>query len=650
MWKGTRPHILGYVLAVIGPGVALLLTLLIAPLREHTHGALLLATVMGNAWYGGLGPGLMATAISLLAQHLFLLPPVSGPVMVLVDATWLGVCVLAIFLINTLGAARQRAEDERTRLSVREQTARHQLEAALAGLQEREDRLSRLEQVHAAEASFLSARTALTEVMLSNLQPEMLMAQLLETMGRCQNYACGFLWRVTDAGDAAVIAATFGEGTAQYLGLRRDLHDHGFMASQVIHSGQPTFINKAQEHLPTGQQVPHIPAAQAYLALPLSRRGGGALGAMVFADFEDPERFTNWDLSQGALLASQVAQAFELSERFDQAQRQQERLQDVTASLHDALYVVDFEGRIIFANTALERLMGSSLEELVGQLARDFFEPSILPELAERRRRAFSGEPVAPTLEAEIIRRDGTHLPVELSVGNLMREGRVTGRVVAVHDISERKRIEEQLKTSLQTKDALLKEVHHRIKNNLQVISSLLDLQADAIVDPHIRAMFEECQNRIHSMALIHENLYQSDDLTHINAEQYIRGLSQRLFEAYSTPNDRVALEMEVDEVSLNVNTAIPYGLILNELISNCLKHAFPDERAGEIRIGLRLHAPGTCVLRISDTGVGFPEDIDIHATESFGLQLVCILTEQLGGTVALDRGDGTTFTITFPV
>jgi two-component sensor histidine kinase len=294
--------------------------------------------------------------------------------------------------------------------------------------------------------------------------------------------------------------------------------------------------------------------------------------------------------------------------------------------------------------------MSASVEELLGQLARDFFEPSLLPELAERRRRAFSGEPVAPTLEAAIIGKDGTPLPVELSVGNLMREGQVTGRVVVVHDISTHKRLEEQLKASLQTKEALLKEVHHRVKNNLQVISSLLDLQADAIADPHIRAMFEESQNRIHSMALIHENLYQSDDLSHIDAEQYIRSLSRRLFEAYSTPNDRIRLTVNADQVALNVNTAIPYGLILNELISNCLKHAFPGERAGEIRIELRRQAPGTCVLKISDTGVGFPDDIDFRATESFGLQMVCILTEQLGGTIELERGAGTTFTITFPV
>jgi PAS domain S-box-containing protein len=650
MWRGRRPHMLGYGLAVIGPGVALLLTLLIAPLREHAHVALFLAAVLASAWYGGLRPGLIATAISLLVLRLFLLPAVSGLVMVLVDATWLGLCVLAIFLINTLKAARQRAEDERNRLHMREQTARHELEAALIGLQEREDRLSRLEQAHAAEASFLKARDAIAEAMLSSLQPEILIPQLLEAVGRSQGYTGGFLWRVTDAGDAAVIAAAFGEGMAQHLGLRRNLRDPGFLAGQVIRSGQPAFIDKAQEDLSAAQQAPHLPAAQAYLALPLSRHGGGVLGALVFADFEHPERFAEWDLHRGAVLASQVAQALALSERFDQAQRRQELLQEVTASLHDPLYVVDSEGRIFFANAALERLRGASSEELLGQLARDFFEPSILPEFAERRRRAFSGEPVAPMLEAEIIGKDGTPLPVELSVGSLMREGRVIGRVVVVRDITTHKRLEEQLKASLQTKEALLKEVHHRVKNNLQVISSLLDLQADAIIDPHIRAMFEESQNRIHSMALIHENLYQSDDLSHIDAEQYIRSLSRRLFEAYSTPNDRIALTVDADKVSLNVNTAIPYGLILNELISNCLKHAFPDERAGEIRIELRLHAPGTCVLKISDTGVGFPDDIDFRATESFGLQMVCILTEQLGGTIELDRGDGTTFTIAFPV
>jgi two-component sensor histidine kinase len=214
----------------------------------------------------------------------------------------------------------------------------------------------------------------------------------------------------------------------------------------------------------------------------------------------------------------------------------------------------------------------------------------------------------------------------------------------------ERERLLAQLQDAVHEKEVLLREVHHRVKNNLQVISSLLNLQADATIDPQVRIAFEDSQNRIRVMALIHESLYQTDNLVQLDAVDYLQRLGNQLFEAYGAPDNGLALCFQIEPVRLQIHQAIPCGLILNELISNTLKHAFPAGQAGEVRITLLQEASGTCVLAVHDTGVGFPDGLDFRRTESLGLQLVCILTEQLGGSIALECRSGTTFTLTFPL
>jgi len=216
---------------------------------------------------------------------------------------------------------------------------------------------------------------------------------------------------------------------------------------------------------------------------------------------------------------------------------------------------------------------------------------------------------------------------------------------------SLRRQLEAQLRAALQEKEVLLREVHHRVKNNLQVIASLLDMQADAIEDCSIRALFEDSQQRIQAIALIHESLYLSGDVrAHVNAGEYLPQLSQRLFEAYRAPSDRLTLKVQADPVWLAVQTAVSCGLLITELVTNSFKHAFPNGLVGEIQITLRQDPAGTCVLSVRDTGVGVPEPLEIHAPASLGWPLVRLLTEQLRGTIALEGYGGTTVTITFPL
>jgi len=212
----------------------------------------------------------------------------------------------------------------------------------------------------------------------------------------------------------------------------------------------------------------------------------------------------------------------------------------------------------------------------------------------------------------------------------------------------ERKQAEEQIKASLKEKEVLLREIHHRVKNNLQVISSMLYIQSGYIKDKEAFEMFKETQNRIKSMALIHEELYQSKDLSKIDVAKYLQKLATDLINSYGIKQEDIKLKMAIHEVLLGVNTAVPCGLIINELVSNSLKHAFPNGKEGEIRVALRSDNANKFALIVSDNGVGFPKDLDFRNTETLGLQLVTTLVKQLGGTIELDRSGGTEFKITF--
>jgi PAS domain S-box-containing protein len=228
----------------------------------------------------------------------------------------------------------------------------------------------------------------------------------------------------------------------------------------------------------------------------------------------------------------------------------------------------------------------------------------------------------------------------------------------AQQEISERKKAESQLSESLKEKEVLLKEIHHRVKNNMQVISSLLRLQSWQIRDEKMQEIFKGCQDRITSMALIHEKLYQSDDLARIDFAEYVRSLTNNLFSMYRSGMDAVEIKLDMDKFYLDINTAIPLGLIVNELVSNSLKYAFPEKGEGgqeretkdEIGISLCCENKGRVALVVRDNGVGLPPAFDYRKSESLGLQLVTDLVDQLDGSIKLEGKKGTAFIITFAV
>ena len=212
----------------------------------------------------------------------------------------------------------------------------------------------------------------------------------------------------------------------------------------------------------------------------------------------------------------------------------------------------------------------------------------------------------------------------------------------------ERNETESKLKTSLGEKEVLLKEIHHRVKNNLLVVSNILEFQTDYTENPEVINILQESQKRIESMALIHEKLYQSTGLDKIDFEDYIHDLVNQIVESYDSNLQLIELELDVGPICLNLETAHPCGLIVNELVSNALKHAFPENRAGKIWVKLHQDSDGLIRLTIRDNGIGFPENIDFRRVDSLGMELVCTLINQLEGNIELIRDRGTTFDLTF--
>jgi len=221
--------------------------------------------------------------------------------------------------------------------------------------------------------------------------------------------------------------------------------------------------------------------------------------------------------------------------------------------------------------------------------------------------------------------------------------------VALEEEIAQRTEMEDQLRAVLKEKTLLLREIHHRVKNNLQIIISLSNLQLREIKDPKMRQVMAETQNRVRAMALVHEKLYKSETFSDIDLAEYVRFLTSQLFAYYETDSRRVTLRTEIGKITLPINTAIPLGLIINELVSNALKHAFPKGQAGSLSI-LARREDKTITLVVEDTGVGIPADLDWKNTQSLGLKLVISLVNQLDGTIDLDRSRGTAFTMVLKV
>ncbi|MFH1323146.1 MAG: histidine kinase dimerization/phosphoacceptor domain -containing protein [Methanobacteriota archaeon] len=336
--------------------------------------------------------------------------------------------------------------------------------------------------------------------------------------------------------------------------------------------------------------------------------------------------------------------------RADEALRESERKYHALAELSPVgIFRTDAEGDCTYINERWQMIAGITLEEALGKGWVQSLHPddrnriSAKWQQAARERRQFRSE-------YRFRHPNGTTTWV-LGQATIERteSKEIAGYIGTITDITERKHAEEQLKESLKEKEILLREIHHRVKNNMQVISSLLMLQEELSEDEKVIEMLKDSQNRITSMALIHEKLYRSENLSKIDLKEYIDDLVSGLFQSYGISEDKVALNINAENVLLEIDSAIPCGLIINELVSNSLKHAFPEDEIGEINIFIRSTDEDMFEFLIGDNGVGIPKDLDFRKTESLGLRIVNILVEnQLHGEITLNRAKGTEFKIKF--
>jgi PAS domain S-box-containing protein len=311
----------------------------------------------------------------------------------------------------------------------------------------------------------------------------------------------------------------------------------------------------------------------------------------------------------------------------------------------DAFFLHDADGAVIDVNRQACTSLGYTRAELLGKTPFDF-DPDAAPDFFRRvGERLGTGETVA--FDTRHRRKDGSVFPVEIRLRRFQAGDHPVGLALA-RDITERKRAEAEVLASLREKQTLLREIHHRVKNNLQVVCSLLDLQASNLDDALAAAALRESQDRVRSMALVHEQLYQTETLSNIDFAAYVRSLVGHLAATRPAPFATVRFDLALEPVSLGVDEAVPCGLIISELVCNCLKHAFTGRPEGILSV--RLTTAGELVtLDVGDNGVGAPEHLSLVNPKTFGLRLVAALVDQLHGVAEIDRREGTHVRISFP-
>lgn len=316
-------------------------------------------------------------------------------------------------------------------------------------------------------------------------------------------------------------------------------------------------------------------------------------------------------------------------------------MQSVINALPAPLFYKDRNGRYLWCNEAHETAFGVSRIDIADKSIYDILPPDIARISADADDIVF-GRGMPYTYETVVPYEDGTKHTIVIHKAPFSGNGReVDGLVGVIMDITDLKRSEERLRVSLNEKEVLLKEIHHRVKNNLQIISSLLSLQSVHIHDQKLLDMFRDSQTRVRTMALVHQKLYQSDNFARISFNDYARDLLRDIFRSYGAMAENIHYEIDSDGTSLDIDTMMPIGLILSELVSNSIKHAFPRNPKGVISVSFRKPRSGGIALTVADDGTGFPEGFDMEDTCSLGLQLVVTLMEQLEGRIEIVNDNG---------
>ncbi|MCK9408450.1 MAG: PAS domain S-box protein, partial [Bacteroidetes bacterium] len=325
----------------------------------------------------------------------------------------------------------------------------------------------------------------------------------------------------------------------------------------------------------------------------------------------------------------------------------EERFRILIERSADGIILMDKLGVITFVSTSASSIIGYPSDELLGRSIFSLLHPYEAKKYAFKFGRLMVEFDRSENLIGRFKHKNGEWIYIEGMVTNLFNNSSVNAFVANFRNVTERTKAEERQRRSLQEKEILLKEVHHRVKNNMQVISSLLNLQSASVKDKSMVGLFRESQNRVKSMSLVHEILYQSHDLASVNFSAYVKQLVASLQKSFGSKTGEIDVEVKIGSVSLDFDNAILCGLIINELVSNALKYAFPKKRTGTIIVEAKKKRVSMVQLSIRDNGVGLAKRTG--DTASLGLKLVQALAEQLKGTIVIENKRGTAITIEFP-
>ena len=509
-------------------------------------------------------------------------------------------------------------------------------------------------------SSLLKASQALSqEVELSRLL-ERLMKIVMENAGADR----GILLLATE-GQWLVQAETAVNQTTNLLQAKALETCTDLMATAVIHYVRQTQENIVLDDAAQADLFRHDPyiisqQPKSLLCLPL-RHQGQLEGILYLENNLSTQAFTAErveilntllvqaviSLENASLYSSLIEEIAERKEVEVTLRESEIRYRALFEKSNDAVLISNLTGRILAVNRLAVEMLGYSHTELVGMPMINIIDSIEQVDSYDKLSSILKGETL-PIYERQFRKKNGTIFPVEINVALVHdNEGQPLHIQSVVRDISERKQIEAQVLASLHEKEVMLKEIHHRVKNNLQVISSLLDLQAGYVAEAEVQKMFQESRSRVRSMALVHEQLYQAADLARIDFADYVERLMGFLFRSYGRYAGPVDLKLDIAPVQLSVETAIPLGLIINELASNAYKHAFPPGKGGELLLQLHpIHEDKYC-LTVQDNGMGLPSEIDIYRSPSLGLTIVMTLIDQLAAEIRLSHQEGTRFDIT---
>lgn len=427
--------------------------------------------------------------------------------------------------------------------------------------------------------------------------------------------------------------------------LRRGLTEY------VLRTGQPLLATdkdiKELAALGEIEIIGTIPFV--WLGVPL-KINNECIGVLALQSYDRNVTYTKEDEALLQLISKDLALVINRKRNEAELAEKEQFLRNIFMSIRDGLCVLDQNFNILSVNQTIEQWSHLTLPVEGKKCYQAIYHRSEPCEICPTKKALETGIPsmeVIPFKDKE--KRELRWFEVFAFPLIDHNSGSISGAIEYIRDITARRTAEDRLKESLQEKEILLRELHHRVKNNMQVISSLLNLQANYTNDPATREMFRETQRRIRSMALVHEQLYQSSNLSKINFDFYLENLSSHIFQSCGVSTHRIKLKKQCQNIFLDVNMAIPLGMIYNELLTNALKHAFPGDREGEIMVILGRTEDNRCFLEVADNGIGLPPDFSLEASRTLGLQIIQTLCQQLRGEIKIDRNNGTSFKIFFP-